>query len=76
MGSAEFAEGRIASHERAVAQRDIACKRKVDLGTRWNAVESDMQTRMINGNKAVRDRFLSLQTAKVESARKLFAEGD
>ncbi|MFC5675000.1 hypothetical protein [Streptomyces incanus] len=75
MGSAEFAEGRMTSHEKAVAQRDIVCKKKVDLVTRWNAVESDMQARMINDNKAVLDRFLSLQTAKVEPARKLLAEG-
>ncbi|WP_326753727.1 hypothetical protein OH738_20145 [Streptomyces hirsutus] len=47
------------------AQRDIFYRKKVDLVMRRNAVESDRQKRVINDSEAVLDRFLSLQTAKV-----------
>ncbi|QOV41863.1 hypothetical protein [Streptomyces chromofuscus] len=76
MGSAEFSKGPISDHERAVAQRDVECKKKVDLIRRWNTAESAIQRSLIKKNKVVLDRFLDLQTAKVAAARKLLGTDD
>ncbi|MBC2902911.1 hypothetical protein H4N64_15090 [Streptomyces sp. PSKA01] len=76
MGSAEFSKGSISDHERAVAQRDVRCKEKVDLIHRWNEAESAVQRSLIKKNQAVLDRFQELQTAKVAAARKLLDPDD
>ncbi|MFD5336256.1 hypothetical protein [Streptomyces hawaiiensis] len=71
MGSAEFSRGRITGRERAVAQADISCKKKVDLIQRWNVVEAAIETRMIREKSAVLQELLKRQNAKVAAARKI-----
>ncbi|MFG3211423.1 hypothetical protein [Streptomyces tendae] len=74
MGSAEFTQKQVTSHERAVAQRDVYCKKKIDLVRRWNSVEAEIQRDKISRNKSDLDRFYALQTAKVSAARKVLNE--
>ncbi|MFD5574868.1 hypothetical protein [Streptomyces cadmiisoli] len=66
----------LSDHERAVAQRDVECKKKVDLIRRWNTAESAIQQNLIKKHKAVLDRFLDLQDAKVAATRQLLRTND
>ncbi|AWW41985.1 hypothetical protein [Streptomyces cadmiisoli] len=59
-----------------MAQRDVECKKKVDLIRRWNTAESAVQQNLIKENRAVLDRFLDLQDAKVAAARQLLRTND
>jgi hypothetical protein len=74
MGSPEFSRGDVTARERAVAQADISCKKRVDLVSRWNTVESATEKRMIRENSETLNELLKRQNAKVTAAHKILKD--
>ncbi len=71
MGSAEFYEGEMSNRQMMTALADITCKEKVDLVSRWNAVESATEKVMISERSGILKTFLKRQNAKVAAARRI-----
>ncbi|MDT0389198.1 hypothetical protein [Streptomyces dubilierae] len=74
MGSSEFTQGEITARERAVAQADISCKKKVRLVARWNAVESRIEKYMMREKSAILAELLRRQKAKIDAAQNILEE--